>query len=108
MEVEAMKAMIGFLAGVLSGIMIVQGIVVLFGRPEMPGGEILVIPLIAILVIFGWELGKEHGNRKSYQAGCEKGFNEGFEEGFYEGQQTGINRLTRTGPERIDFTRKRL
>jgi len=88
-----MKSFIGYIAGILSGMMILQGLIVVSGRNGTVGGEILIIPLIIILFFFGWDMGKEYGARNAYQRGKDKGFYEGFEEGFYEGQHTGGARI---------------
>jgi hypothetical protein len=77
------KGLIGFVAGLLSGIMIFEGFIVLLGRTGAPGGEIFIIPLIVILVAFGWGIGKEHG----YFKGRDKGFYEGFKKGYFKGSQ---------------------
>jgi hypothetical protein len=87
------KGLIGFAAGLLSGVMILQGMIVLLGRTGAPGGEALIIPLIVMLFIFGWDMGKQHGAEKAFETGKDKGFYLGFEEGFYEGQHTRSARI---------------
>lgn len=81
------KVLIGYIAGVFSGMMIFQGLVVLLGRDGTFGGEILIIPLIIILIFLGWDMGKFFNSKDVFQEGKDKGFTEGFEEGYYEGQR---------------------
>lgn len=63
------KVVIGYIAGIFSGMMIFQGFVVLLGRDGTVGGEILILPLIGILLFFGWDIGKEYGYTKGFYAG---------------------------------------
>jgi high-affinity Fe2+/Pb2+ permease len=91
------RGLIGFITGLLTGMMIVQGTIVLSGRQAAPGGEVLIIPMIIMLIWFGWDMGRQYGSDKAYKAGKDKGFNEGFEEGFYEGQNTKGARILPTG-----------
>lgn len=95
------RTLIGYIAGILSGMMIFQGLVVLLGRDGTFGGEILIIPLIVILFFFGWDMGKQYGGRKAFQCGRDKGFIEGFEEGYYEGQRTGKARILMTEKDEV-------
>ena len=77
---SSIKTALGYTAGLLSGMLIIQACREFLQRDGLPGGEVLVIPMIILLLAFGWDMGKERG----YQEGNHKGFNEGFEEGYYE------------------------
>ena len=55
---------VSFLAGLLSGLMLALAAWVYTGRPMVCGGEVLVLPLIVMLIGFGWQLG-QLADRKS-------------------------------------------
>lgn len=78
-----MKGLIGYIAGLFSGMMIIEGLMVFFGRNGAPGGEILILLLIGILIAFGFQMGRDSG----YMKGCSNGFDEGYKEGYNEGSQ---------------------
>lgn len=48
---------LGFAAGLLSGAFIRLGFEIINGRPSAIGGEALILPLIILLICFGWQLG---------------------------------------------------
>lgn len=75
-----MKGLIGYIAGLFSGMMIIEGLMVFFGRDGAPGGEILILPLIGILITFGFQMGRDSG----YMKGCSRGYEEGYNEGSQE------------------------
>ena len=60
-----MKLFLGFLSGVVSGIMLELGILASRDRTGPVGGEALILPLIFLLFAFGYSVGKEV---KAYQA----------------------------------------
>ncbi|MEA4941898.1 MAG: hypothetical protein VB094_05070 [Oscillibacter sp.] len=72
---------LGFSAGILSGAFVRLGFEIIAGRPVSVGGEALIIPLIVLLVYFGFTLGREtarqrrsiHTYRQGYQEGYVKG-----------------------------------
>lgn len=74
------NALLSYSAGFLSGVVIDLGFVALLGRNGIPGGEILIIPLMIILLFLGWNIGKEYG----YKQGHDKGFEDGFIDGYNE------------------------
>lgn len=49
---------VGYLAGLLSGLMLALAAWVYTERPMVFGGEVLVLPLIGVLIGFGWQLGQ--------------------------------------------------
>ena len=49
---------VSFAGGVLSGLMLALAAWVYTGRPMVLGGEVLVLPLIVVLIGFGWQLGQ--------------------------------------------------
>ena len=58
------KTILAFIAGIFSGSMIFLGIIVFLGREKLPGGEVLIIPLIVLVFTFGWQMGIDHGTRQ--------------------------------------------
>lgn len=71
------KLLVGFIAGAASGILIEAGANILAGRPGLPGGEILILPLLALLLVFGVILGRDWEHKAAY--------NEGYQEGYLDG-----------------------
>ena len=67
------KGLLGFVAGLLSGMMIIQGVIVFAGRDHAPVGEVLIIPLILILLWFGWDLGKTYNANRGFMCGKAEG-----------------------------------
>ena len=49
---------VSFAGGLLSGLMLALAAWVYTGRPMVFGGEVLVLPLIGVLIAFGWQLGQ--------------------------------------------------
>lgn len=49
---------VSFAGGLLSGLMLALAAWVYTGRPMVLGGEVLVLPLIVVLIGFGWQLGQ--------------------------------------------------
>lgn len=50
---------LGFSAGLLAGAFIRLGFEIINGRPVSIGGEALLLPLVILLICFGFSLGKE-------------------------------------------------
>jgi len=53
-----MKKLPGYLAGLLTGVMVTQGVVVLLGRNGLPGGEVLMVPLLLLTYWLGLDMGR--------------------------------------------------
>lgn len=73
---------LGYSAGILSGAFIRLDFEMLAGRPTSVGGEALILPLIVLLVCFGYSVGKEISTQKAYEAGYCKGRSDGQTEHF--------------------------
>ena len=54
---------LGFSAGLLAGAFIRLGFEIINGRPVAIGGEALLLPLVILLICFGFSLGKRSGCR---------------------------------------------
>lgn len=79
---------LGFSAGLLAGAFIRLGFEIINGRPVSIGGEALLLPLVILLICFGFSLGKEvrvqRNFSKAYERGYRKGDGEGLEDGTVE------------------------
>lgn len=78
------RCMFGYLSGIMSGILFIKGLEIFLNRKGLPGGEVLIIPLIVMLFALGVDVGKEYGCRR----GRDKGYYEGFEDGYFEASGT--------------------
>lgn len=65
---------LGYAAGLLSGAFIRLGFEMLAGRPTSVGGEALILPLIVLLVCFGYSVGKEVRVQRTYERGYHDGY----------------------------------
>lgn len=74
------KSLLGFVAGMFSGMMIFEGLVVFLGRDGAVGGEVLILPLMLLILFFGWDIGREYGYRK----GKKRWYFEGYEDGCFD------------------------
>lgn len=75
------KLLLGYLAGIESGLMLSFGISICVQRPGWPGGEVLIIPLIVLLLWFGVQLGVMGRSIQEYN----RGYKEGYSDGNYDG-----------------------
>jgi len=71
--IAAIKLAIVFAAGTLSGIFIRLGFSVAGSRPRSPGGEVLILPLIVLLIIAGYWAGAEFNREAAYRKGYRDG-----------------------------------
>lgn len=85
---KLLHLVLGFSAGLLAGAFIRLGFEIIDGRPAAIGGEALILPLVILLVGFGFALGKEvraqRNFSKVYERGYRKGYGEGLEDGTVE------------------------
>ena len=85
---KLLHLILGFSAGLLAGAFIRLGFEIIHGRPAAIGGEALILPLVILLVCFGFALGKEvkvqRHFSKVYEQGYRKGYDEGLEDGTVE------------------------
>ena len=72
---------LGFAAGLLSGAFIRLGFEIINGRPSAIGGEALILPLIVLLLSFGFALGKEARVQRKFHRTYQRGYHDGFEDG---------------------------
>ena len=79
------KMILGFVAGIVSGLMLAVGMTVWANRPGLPGGEALILPLIGLLICFGIQLGAMDRDLREYQNGYNDGYHGGYEEGYEDG-----------------------
>lgn len=65
---------LGFSAGLLAGAFIRLGFEIIHGRPAAIGGEALILPLVILLVCFGFALGKEVRAQRNFSKVYERGY----------------------------------
>ncbi len=75
------KMLLGFVAGIVSGLMLAVGMTVWANRPGPPGGEALLLPLIGLLICFGIQLGVMDRDIREYRRGYDAGYEDGLEDG---------------------------
>ena len=71
------KMLLGFAAGIVSGLMLAVGMTVWANRPGLPGGEALLLPLIGL----GIQLGVMDRDIREYRRGYDAGYEDGLEDG---------------------------
>lgn len=76
---------LGFGAGLLAGMFIRLSFEIINGRPVAIGGEALILPLIVLLVCFGFVLGKEVRIQRRYDRTFRRGRHEGYAQGYVDG-----------------------
>ena len=65
---------LGFSAGLLAGAFIRLGFEIINGRPVSIGGEALLLPLVILLICFGFSLGKEVRVQRNFSKAYERGY----------------------------------
>ena len=55
---KTMKTVVVFLAGAVAGLMLAACLTVQSSRPDVIGGEALILPLMALLLYVGYEAGR--------------------------------------------------
>lgn len=81
MSGKVSKLVLGFTAGLLSGSFIRLGFEIIDARPISVGGEVLILPLIALLLYFGYSLGRDKFH-SAYMRGYYAGYKRGMEDEF--------------------------
>ena len=71
---------LGFSAGLLAGAFIRLGFEIINGRPVSIGGEALLLPLVILLICFGFSLGKEVRVQRNFSKAYERGYRKGYGE----------------------------
>lgn len=76
------KLVVAFGTGAVAGMIAVAGLVELMGREGWHvGGEALILPLMALLIYFGWNLGSLYDEwRRKYERA--KSYRRGYREGL--------------------------
>lgn len=69
------------LAGLLGGMYIRLGFEIIKGRPFSPGGEVLFLPLVALLVYLGYSIGKAAATQRAADAAYKAGYRDGYQRG---------------------------
>lgn len=77
---------LGFSAGLLAGAFIRLGCEVIQDRPAGIGGEALILPLVVLLIGFGFQLGKEVRAQGHFSRIYEKGYQNGYVDGLEDGK----------------------
>ena len=54
---QTVRLVLVFLSGVMSGLLLVYGMEPWPQGDGLPGGEVLILPLIILLIYLGWQLG---------------------------------------------------
>lgn len=67
------RLLLGFTAGLVAGAFIRLGTEVAIDRPCSPGGEVLILPLIFLLLSLGYALGRDKAAAEAYRTGYRKG-----------------------------------
>lgn len=83
---KLLHLVLGFSAGLLAGAFIRMGFEIIDGRPAAIGGEALILPLVILLVGFGFALGKEVKAQGHFSRVYEKGYRRGYHRGWRTGR----------------------
>lgn len=75
------KLILGFVAGIVSGLMLAVGMTMWASRPGLPGGEALILPQIILLICFGIQLGVMGRDIREWRRGYDAGYEDGLEDG---------------------------
>lgn len=67
---------LSFVSGIAVGMLIRLGITMIGTRPSSPGGELLILPMILLLVYFGYCIGSDGKDRE-----CKQFYRRGYDKG---------------------------
>ena len=90
---------LGFAAGLLSGIFTRLGFEIINGRPAAIGGEALILPMIVLLLGVGFAAGKEFHAPQRKAA-----FQRGFTDGYIQGVENMVREYEAEAPYRPPTT----
>lgn len=76
MKKQFFRITLSFVSGVAVGVLIRLGITMIGTRPSSPGGELLILPMILLLVYFGYCIGTDGRDRE-----CKRYYRRGYEKG---------------------------
>lgn len=79
---KVLVPVLGFVAGVLSGIALRLGYGVLMTRPGAPGGEVLIPILVLILLCYGYTVGRITEEERDTRWAWRDGYREGYRKGL--------------------------
>lgn len=65
------------ITAMLTGAVLRMGYEVYKARPAAAGGEVLLVPLILLLLIVGYQIGRAVADCKTYSQAWQEGYNEG-------------------------------
>ena len=85
---KLLHLVLGFTTGLLAGAFIRLGFEIVNGRPVSIGGEALLLPLVILLICFGFSLGKEVRVQRNFSKAYERGYRKGYGEGLEDGTST--------------------
>ena len=71
---KLLHLVLGFTTGLLAGAFIRLGFEIVNGRPVSIGGEALLLPLVILLICFGFSLGKEVRVQRNFSKAYERGY----------------------------------
>ena len=67
---------LSFVSGIAVGVLIRLGVTMIGARPSSPGGELLILPMILLLVYFGYCIGIDGKDRE-----CKRYYRKGYYRG---------------------------
>lgn len=67
---------LSFVSGIAVGVLIRLGVTMIGTRPSSPGGELLILPMILLLVYFGYCIGTDGRDRE-----CKRYYRRGYNRG---------------------------
>lgn len=79
MKKQFFRMALSFVSGIAVGALIRLGITMIGARPSSPGGELLILPMILLLVYFGYCIGSDGKDRECKQF-YRRGYNRGAQD----------------------------
>ena len=76
MKKQFFRMALSFVSGIAVGVLIRLGVTMIGTRPSSPGGELLIIPMILLLVYFGYCIGIDSKDRE-----CKRYYRRGYDRG---------------------------
>ena len=76
MKKQFFRMALSFVSGIAVGVLIRLGVTMIGTRPSSPGGELLILPMILLLVYFGYCIGIDSKDRE-----CKRYYRRGYDRG---------------------------
>ena len=76
MKKQFFRITLSFVSGIAVGVLIRLGVTMIGTRPSSPGGELLILPMILLLVYFGYCIGIDSEDRE-----CKRYYRKGYDRG---------------------------